>query len=101
MHVNHADANMQANYKLWKEQVRRIDNLLTQMYAEIQDVMKRSRNANRSTTPSVDPARKSSVPTVLWSKSGNTKPLILTAKEKILLMKYHSCFKCCRFDQKH
>lgn len=105
MQVNNSEANAVTDYKLWKEQVRRINDLLIQTYAEIQDVMKRSRNANRVTTPAANPARKNNVLNVSSSRSNNTsggtKPLTLTAKEKILLMKYHRCFKCRRLNQKH
>ncbi|KZP28141.1 hypothetical protein FIBSPDRAFT_886013 [Athelia psychrophila] len=88
----------QTDYKLWKEQVHCIDDLLIQMYT-------RSCNANRATTPAAELARKNNMSNTSSSKStntnGRTKPPLLTAKENVLLIKYHGCFKCLRLDQKH
>ncbi|KZP30599.1 hypothetical protein FIBSPDRAFT_725832, partial [Athelia psychrophila] len=104
MRVNNSEANTQTDYKLWKEQVRRINDLLAQTYT---DVMKKSCNANRANVPAPDPSRKyNSLSGSSSNKQNNpvapgSKPPTLTAKEKVLLMKYRRCFKCRCLDQKH
>lgn len=108
MHVNNSSAPQQTDYKKWKEEVRKIDDVLVATYAEFAEVLKKQRLANRTTSILAEPSRKAN--TAPSSNNGNkgsssssttSKPPQLTAKEKGLLMKYRGCFKCRRLDQSH
>lgn len=103
--VNNSGANKQTDYKLWKEEVRRLDDILISTRAEIENVMKRTRGVSRPGVLFTDSRKsnKTASNSKLTSSSSttNTRPPPLTNAEKVLLSKYLGCFKCRLFGQNH
>lgn len=107
MCANNSTAGYQKDYKLWKEEVRKIDDVLVATYTEFAEVLRKQCLANHTTSVLSEPSRKANTTSALNNKVSSTntstssKPPQLTAKEKGLLMKYRGCFKCRRLDQSH
>lgn len=109
--VNAAKINVSiTDYKLWKEEVRRIDDMLATIHEEFADVLKKSCIITRNSSVLAEPSRKANTssanaPSVSNKSSSSgassVKPPPLTAKEKELLKVYCGCYKCRRLKQTH
>lgn len=95
------------DYKLWKEEICHMDDILNEVYKDIQEVMKKTRDVSRAAEPLGKPLHKANTSNTNAQKGSlsNTapadKPPPLTVNEKALLMRYCGCFKCRKLDQKH
>lgn len=110
--VNAAKINLTlTDYKLWKEEVRHIDDMLATIHKEFADALKKVCVSARTNSALSEPSRKANTTASNAGSSSNnkpsssstssTKPPPLTSKEKELLKMYCGCYKCRRLEQSH